>query len=472
MKIKKYYLIVTVILLSSCNDYFDVSPKTDVKAEDLFQDERGFNDALIGVYTLMSTKQLYGDNLNYGFLDVLAQYYGGIPNNTSHTFLEASKYNYEDIRVKNRIEGIWSQHYKAIANLNGILLFIDDHKNEFSNGTYNVFKGEAIALRAYLHFNLLRLFAPAPILGTNENAIPFADKYTNEAQPAQSISDILNYVNVDLQYARELMADHDPYGPNYDTIDINDISSMLENREYRMNYYAVTAALSIVNQYQGNKDIALGYAQEIIGTSNEAQPPVTLFSLTNLGSNTIAQNETIFGLDVSKLEEYTDVYFGSDSNLGLRNNWLAIDNQVINDMYAASGASSIDSRQNLFFGGSVGGERALNKYFDKTTIPLLRISELYLIAAESEPNLNNALDYYNRFTASRGIEEVSNISEEQLNTLIYKEYKKEFIGEGKLFLFYKRINYDKIGAKDGVKIEDVDNYTLPIPDDEHEFGNL
>lgn len=472
MKIKKYYLIVTVILLSSCNDYFDVSPKTDVKAEDLFQDERGFNDALIGVYTLMSTKQLYGDNLNFGFIDVLAQYYGGIRNNTSHTFLEATKYNYEDIRIKARIASIWSQHYKAIANLNGMLLFIDDHKDDFSNGTYNVFKGEAIALRAYLHFSLLRLFAPAPILGANEKAIPYMDHYTNEAQPAESISEILNYVNVDLQYARELMADSDPYGPKYDTIEVNDISSMLENREYRMNYYAVTAALAVVNQYQGNKDIALSYAQEIIGASSEGQPPVTLFNLSNLGSNTIEQNETIFGLNVSKLENYTDVYFGSDASLGLRNNWLAIDNQVLNDIYTAPGASSIDSRQNLFFGGSVGGERPLSKYFAKTTIPLLRISELYLIAADSDSNLNNALEYYNKFTASRGIESVSNISKEQLNSLIYKEYKKEFIGEGKLFWFYKLKNYETIGAKDGVKIENVEIYTLPIPDEEYEFGNL
>lgn len=472
MKLNTYYLIFTVILFSSCSDYFDVSPKTDVKAEDLFQDERGFNDALIGVYTLMSTKELYGDNLSYGFVDVLAQYYGGISNNTSHTFQETSQFDYEDIRVKDRIDNIWSQHYKAIANLNGMLKFIDNHQNDFSEGTYNVFKGEAIALRAYLHFNLLRIFAPAPILGSHENSIPYMDEYTNEAQSAESTQQILTYVNADLQYARELMMDFDPYGPNFDSIDVNDISNLLEDREFRMNYYATTAALAVVNQYQGNKDIALNYAKEIIGSSTDAQPPVTLFKLTNLGSGTLIENETIFGLDVSKLEEYTDVYFGSDSNLGLRYNWLAIDNQVINEMYAATGNSSVDRRQNLFFGGSVGGERPLAKFFGKTTIPLLRISELYLIAAESESNLNSALGYYNNFTASRGIEEISNVSREQLDDLIYKEYKKEFIGEGKLFWFYKRKNFNKIGALDGVKIEDVNNYTLPIPDEEYEFGNL
>lgn len=469
MKIKTYYLIFIVILFSSCSDYFDVSPKTEVKAEDLFQDERGFNDALIGVYTLMSTKQLYGDNLSYGFLDVLAQYYRGIRSNTSHTFLETAQFNYNDIRVEKRINDIWSQHYKAIANLNGLLLFIDDHKEDFSYGTYNVFKGEAIALRAYLHFNLLRLFAPAPILGTNEMAIPYMNEYTNEAQPAETTSEILNKIASDLQYARDLMLEYDPYGPNFEMIDANNISTLLENREYRMNYYAATAALSIVAQYQGDRDMALSYAQEIIGNSNENNSSVTLF---NLSINTDSNNEMVFGLNVSKLGDYTDTYFGSDASSGMRNNWLAIDNQIINDIYADEAASSIDRRPDLFYGESIGGQRPLTKFFNKTTIPLLSISELYLIAAESETNLSNALAYFNTFTSSRGLEETSGVSEEQLRNLIYKEYKKEFIGEGKLFWFYKRNNYDKIGAKDDVEIKDTQNFTLPIPDEEYEFGNL
>ncbi len=33
---------------SACQNWFDVSPKSDVKAEDLFQQESGFRDVLTG----------------------------------------------------------------------------------------------------------------------------------------------------------------------------------------------------------------------------------------------------------------------------------------------------------------------------------------------------------------------------------------------------------------------------------------
>ncbi len=36
--------------LSACNNWLDVSPKTELKAEDMFATEAGFRDALIGVY--------------------------------------------------------------------------------------------------------------------------------------------------------------------------------------------------------------------------------------------------------------------------------------------------------------------------------------------------------------------------------------------------------------------------------------
>ena len=73
--INKSIIFSLIFALTSCNDWLNVSPKTDMKAEDLFSTESGFRDALIGVYALMSTSNLYGRNLSYAYLDVLAQYY-------------------------------------------------------------------------------------------------------------------------------------------------------------------------------------------------------------------------------------------------------------------------------------------------------------------------------------------------------------------------------------------------------------
>ena len=49
MKIKNIFLTLAVAVASSaCSDWFDVSPKTDIKTDDLFKDETGFQSALTG----------------------------------------------------------------------------------------------------------------------------------------------------------------------------------------------------------------------------------------------------------------------------------------------------------------------------------------------------------------------------------------------------------------------------------------
>jgi len=69
---KLIYLPVCLGMLffsAACENWFDVSPKSDVKAEDLFQQESGFRDVLTGVYSLMSAPESYGRQLSFGYVD-------------------------------------------------------------------------------------------------------------------------------------------------------------------------------------------------------------------------------------------------------------------------------------------------------------------------------------------------------------------------------------------------------------------
>ena len=54
--INKSIILSLVVALTACNDWLNVSPKTDMKAEDLFSTEAGFRDALIGVYLYPACK--------------------------------------------------------------------------------------------------------------------------------------------------------------------------------------------------------------------------------------------------------------------------------------------------------------------------------------------------------------------------------------------------------------------------------
>ena len=468
----KILIVTAVALFASCETWLDVNPKTTMKADEMFETQQGFNDVLIGVYSLMATPSLYADNLSYGYLDVLAQYYEGIKNNTDHKYINTIEYKFHEASEEIRIKEIWRLHYKAIANINSMMLYFDKKRSIFSPGVYEVLKGEAIALRAYLHLNLVRLFGEPPIVGIDIKSIPYVDVYDNIAQAPKTVGEVLDKIITDFKTAKDLMREYDPYGINYEKMLNQNIPSVLSDRKYRMNYYAVTAALATASLYAGDRSEASKNAKEIVGSVG--QNPVSPFSLANISTSPIASPEYIFAISVPKLKDYADIYFGPNSGQYLATNQLAINSSVVADMYLTHGGASIDMRPIVFFSESLGGNRQLAKFNNEVTIPMIKISELYLIASEASESLDDSLWYLNKFVANRGLVALDNIlTREELNREIYREYKKEFIGEGKLFWFYKRLNYKKIGATDSYEILDPSRvYTLPIPKSEYEFGNM
>lgn len=67
-KVIIYTLLVSGLfsVLTSCENWFDVSPKVEIKEDDLFKNEDGYFDALVGVYSLMASENLYGKNMTNG----------------------------------------------------------------------------------------------------------------------------------------------------------------------------------------------------------------------------------------------------------------------------------------------------------------------------------------------------------------------------------------------------------------------
>ena len=58
--------ICLVLGTTSCQNWLDVSPESEVKYDDLFSTKNGFKDQLTGVYTKMCDEGLYGAHLTYG----------------------------------------------------------------------------------------------------------------------------------------------------------------------------------------------------------------------------------------------------------------------------------------------------------------------------------------------------------------------------------------------------------------------
>ena len=181
-KTKNILGILFFSLLSvSCQEWLDVSPSTEVKYDDLFSYKNGFKDQLTGVYTALCSEELYGAHLGFGMLDALGQQYYW--NQEAGTYYYLHRFVYDNPKSEEVINSIWNNMYNAIANVNILLQGIEDHRGILAADEEKIYEGEAYALRAFLHFDLLRLFGKSYVSGAGEKAIPYVSKISKEITP-------------------------------------------------------------------------------------------------------------------------------------------------------------------------------------------------------------------------------------------------------------------------------------------------
>ena len=101
-------------------------------------------------------------------------------------------------------------------------------------------------------------------------------------------------------------------------------------------------------------------------------------------------------------------------------------------------------------------------------IPLIRLSEVYLMAAEGAPTREEAISYINAIRLHRGCRDLDE-TELNLQDAITKEFAKEVIGEGQLYFYYKRHAMESVFSGtniEGLKQMSPSNYALPLPKSE------
>ncbi|MDE7374137.1 MAG: RagB/SusD family nutrient uptake outer membrane protein, partial [Odoribacter sp.] len=190
--------------------------------------------------------------------------------------------------------------------------------------------------------------------------------------------------------------------------------------------------------------------------------------------------ECIFMLNNTKLETITEKYLKESKNND--GNLLLSWDEVIKAIFESSLYGGTDWRYIYYF-------EPLQYYFYSSTKlwqvssaynnrqPLIRISEMYLIAAECAGSKKEALEYFNTLRQHRGFAvaddlKEENTTDEQLQAAIAKEYHKEFIGEGQWFLYCKRTDQETLSDDVYIPVPfSKDYYVLPMPDQEVEYGN-
>ena len=277
---KIYRTIISLACLaltfSSCQDWLDLYPSDEIKEEYLFSSGDGFRTALNGIYRKLSTFDLYGSNLTWGIVDAWGQVYDKNRAPTSGSGQAMSKicnFNYKHSELTPTTDAMWNAAWNIIANCNNLIqqaevadpaLFYD-HDTE-----RRMILGEAIGVRAYMHFDLLRMYAPAPAANPNTRTfIPYVDKYPSYVNDKQTVSYCLEHAIADLKESQRILFDIDTESTNFnpDRRFVQKVAgegAFAALRGYRLNYYAVTAILARVYLYAGMNDEAYAEAKKLI----------------------------------------------------------------------------------------------------------------------------------------------------------------------------------------------------------------
>lgn len=462
------------LALSSCNDWLDVSPDSEIEEEDQFNRESGFRDQLTGVYTAMCQEEMYGLNMGIGFVEVLSHSYDV---DASGIWRYADDYDYENTSSESIIEEIWSSTYSCIANLNIMLENLEEKDPSFfSDNNYYLCKGEGYGLRAFLHLELMRLFAQAPSMSTSANGVPYVTKYGTDIVTQKSVSETMDLIIADLLVAYEAL--------QHDSLKIGESPySQRSERVPYFNYYAACLTLARAYLWNGDTENALKYAQEIVDVvqSDVYSYPFSFVHYTSMTSSNMYEvdlrysAEHIFRLVIDDWEDIGNYYFKSDGGTSA----LSPSETTAQDIYEITSGYGNDYR--YLKGFEQDGE---NKYMCKfwyidggshnDEYPLLRLTEAYYIAAEclKDSDPETAIDLLNEVRENRNLSLYPldySLSSDDIQNEIYKEYRKEFIGEaGQLFFYYKRLNASSITNSSVSPSKDV--YVLPIPENDVEFG--
>ena len=216
---------------------------------------------------------------------------------------------------------------------------------------------------------------------------------------------------------------------------------------------------------------AYTYAQEVIQAGKDGFFPFTEESAVSAplkSRDVVMQNEILFALNYAGIHDLWYSYDASQDNY-----------YTINDVTSIYPSSDDFRKEYLVITNSNGYDISV-KYADVDSenggkVPMIRLSEMYLIAAESGFNAHKdvAIGLLEELRKNRGIaEEISTtITYDNFVKELTREARREFIGEGQLFYWYKRLGLPVDQGSTTITLE-PSQFCLPLPATEVEFGGL
>lgn len=473
----KYGALALAVLFCSCDKWLTVEPDYQVTDTDLFKNAEGYHKALNGIYLTLSGNGMYGKELSWGAVEAWARVYALSNSQTNYVSLRDLKY--DEKGPEDYATTFWQTGYKMIAQTNDLLAHLQEVGADmfyYKEREKNMIEGEALALRAMIHFDLLRLFASAPALNDAKAYIPYVETYPSKFNPPVSTQQVLAKAIADLEKAKGLLATYDLGSKtdstkltNADSRFLTDKSDFYSNRGIRLNYLAVTGLLARVSLYAGDRDKALENASLII--DYVTAKAIKLDNSNPFDNDPRMRADILFAFYNPDLADTYSTY-SKEGN--------AVTTYLVLDSPTLFTGNNYDKRK--AFVRQVTNQQGsktpvLSKYigtdgvFRDGLVPNIRISEMYYIAAECtyETDMKTAVGYLNTVRKARmtsGYTLNTSMGTDEFLSNLTAEYRKDLIGEGQMLFYFKRRNIPIVYSGSDTGFIHNGNLKLNIPDSE------
>ena len=196
--------------LCACDDFLETNPSSSVADTEVFKTLNGAQAALNGCYyQLHLGSGGQGRQDDWGYQSHLMTFSADGEDCIVWGGWYSFDYNYwghtrGDIFKSN---ALWTYYYRLINNTNSIITYIDDAEGDTTQKNY--VKGQALAMRGWAYFHLVRLFQHTYSIAKDMPGVPVYTEPTTdqtEGQPRGTVKSVYNdRILPDLKEAETLL---------------------------------------------------------------------------------------------------------------------------------------------------------------------------------------------------------------------------------------------------------------------------
>ena len=416
INIKVLFAVIAVVLLSSCKkDFLNRIPYTSLPVDVALSTEGDLLVALRGAYGGLravvnqagtTVPDLYGRTIPV-LGDVMADNaYVSVQNSNRYVLYNTYSLSVSDANA----DGLWASAYTVILRCNNII-------NSPLTSTANIsqYKGEALAIRALLYFELVRFFAKPYNDNPVSLGVPLVTTYNLTEKPARNtVAEVYTQILNDLTQSYTLMT--------------------LFTNSSQFSKFAARALQAKVYLHKGDIANAKIAALDVINNGGFSVAPAATYGAYWVNNS----------IRTDKVETLLEISSDAVSNLPFDGFAYIYSQGGYGDLLSSDSLyalySSTDVRRSLYTTGTRGGLASVfvNKYTgisgDRSDTKVLRMSDVYLIAAEASlPNETEALTYLNYVVSRRDPSLIYSSTGAALLENIITERRKELAFEGDRF---------------------------------------